>query len=264
MAQTSVAAAPRASRNAPGRPAPPSVRARAGWGALLVSITARGALPLLVGLLLWSVVPVVAGWSSTVVMSNSMAPRLFAGDVVLVRPVTADQLAPGQILLVDDPDHAGRLRLHRLTAMDTSTGELTLKGDANARADSTTVRTDAVHGVAALRVPWIGSPVVWLQERRIQLLAAAVAAMAALSAGVWCYRPIPGPNGRRRARTTTRDRATAAAGSASSTPPGNGWLLSDGTVVADRSDTRRLYLGTDLDDPTGGQVLRAGTDPRSR
>ena len=180
------------SRNAVWRPARSSVEARAGWGALLVSVTARAALLLLVGLLLWSVAPVAAGWSSTVVMSNSMAPRLFAGDVVLIRPVTPDQLAPGQILLADDPDHVGRLRLHRLTGMDKGNGELTLKGDANARADSTTVETEAVHGVAALRVPWVGSPLVWLQEGRIRLLAGAVITFTAVAAGVWCYRPAPG------------------------------------------------------------------------
>ena len=192
MALVSIPSTFRTSRNAEWRPARSCVDVRAGWGALFVSITARGALLLLVGLLLWSVAPVAAGWSSTVVMSNSMAPRLFAGDVVLIRPVTPDQLAPGQILLADDPDHVGRLRLHRLTDMDKATGELTLKGDANARADSTTVETEAVHGVAALRVPWVGSPLVWLQEGRIRLLAGAVMAFTAVAAGVWCYRPAPG------------------------------------------------------------------------
>jgi signal peptidase len=234
-----------------------------------VSSTARGAILLLVGLLLWTVAPVAAGWSSTVVMSNSMAPGVLAGDVLLVRPVAPTELRPGQILLVDDPDRAGRLRLHRLTRVDPATGALTLKGDANERADSTTVQTDAVHGVAALRVPWVGSPLVWLQEGRVRLLAALAAALTALAAGISCYRPPPaGPHFPTRRRTsTTRDRASGSTGAASENASAEGWLTGDGTVIADRTDTRPLYRVTELADMTPGQAAAgggAGSRPGSR
>ena len=265
MAQASVEPIPRASRNAPGRPARPPVRARAGWGALLVSTASRGALLLLAGLLLWSVAPAAAGWTSSVVMSNSMAPRLLAGDVVLVRPVPPEELQLGQVLLVDDPDQAGRLRLHRLTGMDAATGALTLKGDANERADSTTVRSDAVHGVAALRVPWVGSPLVWLQEGRVQPVAATAAALTALAAGLWCYRPLvtAGSPSRPGTSSTTRHRPSGPTGTAADGLPGEGWRSEDGVVIADRTDTRPLYRVTDLADRSQDQG-GAGAGPGLR
>jgi signal peptidase len=211
---------------------------------------------LLAGLLLWSVVPVVAGWSSTVVMSNSMAPRLFTGDVVLVRPVAPDELQLGQILLVDDPDHAGRLRLHRLTGIDAGTGTLTLKGDANERADSSPVRTDAVHGVAALRVPWVGSPMVWLEERRIRLLAGTAAALTALAAGLRFYRPVPG--GSFAGGPAGPGSHASFGGSRGSTSLSRGLAAQHRhpNASSDRTDTRPLYRVTDLAD--GAQDRRAG------
>lgn len=254
MAQASVAGAPRVSRTAAGRPARTAVEARAGWAALLVSATARGALLLLAGLLLWSVAPVAAGWSSTVVMSNSMAPRLLAGDVTLVRPVAPDELRLGQVLLVDDPDRPGRLRLHRLTAMDTGTGDLTLKGDANARADATTVHTDAVHGVAALRVPWVGSPLVWLEQGRLRLVAVTAAALAALAAGLWCYRPLPVPDSAPRHRTPATTRTRTSEPSAAPAP----LARSD----AYRTDTRPLYRVPDLTDAPSDRRVGHSQDPR--
>jgi signal peptidase len=216
----------------------------------------------LTGLLLWSVAPVLAGWSSTVVMSNSMAPRLLAGDVVLIRPVTPDELALGQILLVDDPDHAGRLRLHRLAAMDSDTGALTLKGDANARADSTTVQTGSVHGVAALRVPWVGSPLVWLHEGRTPLVAATAAALTALAVGAWCYRPLP-----RVAPAPTHRTCPSAGAPGRSTGPSRPPVGEDeapqpsGTVLANRTDTRPLYRASDLVDGPPDRHVEHRPDP---
>jgi hypothetical protein len=87
-----------------------------------------------------------------------MEPRLTAGDIAVSRPVQAAELHLGQVLLVSDPDHPGRLRLHRL--VDVRDGQLVLAGDANPSADSSTVAPSAVRGVGALRIPALGLPVV--------------------------------------------------------------------------------------------------------
>lgn len=236
------------SRNAGRRPAHSRVWTREGWIALVVSIAARTALLLMAGLLLASVVPAVAGWSSSVVMSNSMAPRLFAGDVVLIRPADPVELHVGQILLVDDPDHAERLRLHRLIGMDSGTGALTLKGDANDRADSTTVQTDAVHGVAALRVPWVGSPMVWLAEGRIRPVAATAAVLTALVAAAWCYRPLRHPDPARPHRTSPAAEARRSAAPSRRRGTDHDAPHPSGTVLAERTDTHPLYRVTALPD----------------
>jgi signal peptidase len=174
-------------------------RLRASWAALVVAAVARGVLTLVLGLLLWSVVPVLGGWESTVVMSGSMSPKLLSGDVVLVRPVGEESFRPGQVLLVDDPDHLGRLRLHRLVEI-ADDGTLVLKGDANPQVDSAEVAVEAAHGVAALRVPWIGRPSVWLDEHHYLPLASAGAAFVVTVLGAVLFRPdAPGVVGSGRA-----------------------------------------------------------------
>ncbi|AAT89854.1 signal peptidase I [Leifsonia xyli subsp. xyli str. CTCB07] len=111
----------------------------------------------LVGLLVWVIAPLAIGWHTTTVMSGSMTPAIAAGDLVVVRPVPADQLRAGQVIQFDDPDHPGQLRLHRLVKIKGDT--LTTRGDANAQSDSSPVAANTVHGIGVLRVSWIGIPV---------------------------------------------------------------------------------------------------------
>ncbi len=131
-------------------------------------------------MLAWAVLPTALGWTPTTVMTGSMEPRIHPGDVVVSRPVQADAAALGHVLLVDDPDHAGRLRLHRFAEFAPD-GNLILRGDANSANDSTPVAPSAVHGVAVLRIPFVGLPIVWFAEKNWGVLAATLAAVAALT-----------------------------------------------------------------------------------
>lgn len=124
---------------------------------------ARVLLATLASMLFWAAAPAAAGWSVTTVMTGSMEPVIHPGDVVVARPVSAAELTVGQVLLVDDPDHAGRLRLHRL-ASATPDGMLVLRGDANQSDDSSPVPVSAVHGVGFIMVPLVGTPVLWAAE----------------------------------------------------------------------------------------------------
>ncbi|MGY1844495.1 LamG-like jellyroll fold domain-containing protein [Modestobacter sp. SYSU DS0875] len=194
----------------------PSLAARA------LTLLARTTLGVLVLLLLASVLPVVAGWQSTVVMSGSMSPAVEAGDVAVVRPVDIPELTPGQVLLVDDPDSPGQLRLHRLVAVES--GGLRLRGDANPQPDGTLVDPAAVHGVGTLRLPSLGLPVLWAAEGRWLPLGATALGLAGLlavarlhrSAGAQPRPPGAGGAGRggRRPLRSRRGRAAAAAAGA--------------------------------------------------
>jgi signal peptidase len=135
------------------------------WARVVVATAARAVLAALVGLAVWSAAPALLGWHPTTVMTGSMAPRLLPGDVVVSRPVAPAEVRPGQVLLADDPDHPGHLRMHRFVEPG-GDGTVVTKGDANPRADSTPIERSAVHGVAALRVPFVASPVLWVREGR--------------------------------------------------------------------------------------------------
>lgn len=133
------------------------------WMRLGAVVAARAVLAMVAGLLVWAVAPTVASWQSTTVMSGSMQPRLMVGDVAVSRPAQATDLRIGEVLLFDDPDHPGRLRMHRFVGVDDN-GLLITRGDANPAADSTHLRTGAVRGIGTLRIPVIGTPLLWLQE----------------------------------------------------------------------------------------------------
>jgi signal peptidase I len=159
-------------------------RSSAGWVVLewLRSFGAAAAqvlltIAVLLGLL--ATAPVAFGQISTTVMSDSMEPGLHAGDVVILRPVRSDLVRRGQVVLVDDPDFPGRLRLHRL--VDVRHGRLVLKGDANVTPDSSLVGANKLHGVGWLRVPWIGLPVLWLRDQTYLPLGLAALALMLLA-----------------------------------------------------------------------------------
>ncbi|MCL2516235.1 MAG: LamG domain-containing protein [Microbacteriaceae bacterium] len=150
------------------------------WAAFLPRLLARSVLFAALGMLFWAFLPTLFGWHATTVMSDSMAPRIWRGDIVVSVPVSGAP-AVGRIALFDDPDHPGRLRMHRVVAVS-GDGTLTTKGDANAADDSTPVAAAAVRGVAVLRVPWLGFPIVWLRDRElVQLAVFGVAAAAVLA-----------------------------------------------------------------------------------
>ena len=101
-------------------------------------------------------------------------------------------LSLGQVVLAADPDHPGRLRLHRLAVINAD-GTLTLRGDANGANDSTPVRRDDVRGVAVLRIPYLGKIELWRSEHDIAALALFAAALGTLSFGCRLYRPLLDP-----------------------------------------------------------------------
>jgi signal peptidase I len=240
---------------------------RAALVVAVVTIVSRSMLSTIVALLLWSVLPTVVGFQSTTVMSGSMAPQLEVGDAVIVRHIDASMLTPGQVLLVDDPDHPGRLRMHRLVAVRQD-GRLVTKGDANGGDDSSTVGIDAVHGAGFLRIPFAGLPQYWIRTGRTGPLVGGAALVVLLLGGVRLGRLLEEPEERERrrhrgVRLPGVHRATAtlaalllvpaaavvpsadahAAYSAATSTAGNTW----GTACADRTPstgaTPALYYG---------------------
>ncbi|MFJ2979408.1 S24/S26 family peptidase [Curtobacterium sp. NPDC087082] len=177
------------------------------WGRVVVATLARGVVATLLGLALWAAAPAVIGWQPTTVMTGSMEPRLTPGDVVVSRPVSAGDVRMGKVLLVDDPDQPGHLRMHRYVE-DGPRGTIVTKGDANPRQDSTPVEPSAVHGVAFLRVPFVGAPIVWLRAGewgKVGMLALGLVAVLALCTIDGSLRRLVGPAGRSSDDDASRD-----------------------------------------------------------
>ena len=135
------------------------------WRRLLAVTLAKSLLVGLLGLAAWGALPALIGWHPTTVSSGSMMPRLHVGDIAVSRPLGSQPPPLTSVLLFDDPDHPGRLRMHRLVRIDDD-GLLVTRGDANNADDSTPVALGAVRGIGTLRVPWVALPIVWLREGR--------------------------------------------------------------------------------------------------
>ena len=167
------------------------------WPVVVAQVAARAYLAFLLTLAVVAVAPAAAGWQEFVVDSGSMTPRIGVGDVVVGRPLSADeQVEPGRVFVFEDPARPDeqRLLVHRVVERDRSGGWVT-KGDANASADVEPVPQESFRARARILVPLVGLPSYWLRAGDVRALAAwaalTVAALLALA------RSRPGPRRRR-------------------------------------------------------------------
>ncbi len=124
--------------------------------------------------MVWAVaVPAMRGWSPVVIMSGSMGPKIDPGDIVLVAPYHGGPLAPGAIILFDNPSGPTTIT-HRITAVTPDRRYIT-QGDANPIPDSTPVDPATIHGTVRIVVPKAGLPTLWASTGQpTQLIATAL------------------------------------------------------------------------------------------
>jgi signal peptidase I len=183
-------------------PGPGSAESR--WTAVTVGVSA-----MYVWIAVWLAVlalgPALIGWEPLAVHSDSMAPGIRTGDVVVVAPYDGADLSTGSVIAYrTGPDD--RLVLHRIA--EVGDGAYRTKGDANQTADSTPVHPDQIEGVARILVPMAGWPVHWLATGRWWL---ALAVAASLLLAWWTQLPptrgaAPGTTTRRAAPRGLRRR----------------------------------------------------------
>ncbi|MFW2382397.1 MAG: signal peptidase I [Acidimicrobiales bacterium] len=121
-----------------------------------------------VWLTLFSLLPLIVGWSPMVVSSGSMRPVLPEGSIVHVDDtVPLDTLGVGSIITFTGVRE--HVTTHRVVGVerdgDTTIGFRT-KGDANPQADTMVVPVDEVVGVARMVVPFAGLPSHWFATSR--------------------------------------------------------------------------------------------------
>ncbi|MAF54096.1 MAG: signal peptidase I [Chloroflexi bacterium] len=92
---------------------------------------------------------------------GSMAPVIGVGDVVVTKPVSAGDLAVGDVVKYR---RAGIDIVHRIVSLETTVDglALTTKGDANNAPDRSTLTVDELTGVVIARVPKIGWITIWM------------------------------------------------------------------------------------------------------
>jgi signal peptidase len=242
-------------RLAPARAVPLPIKALRGGVPFLARAVGLGVL--LLGGLLCTVAegPRLVGWHATTVMSNSMAPALRAGDIVLTAPVSAGAVEVGDVVRFADPNRPQRHILHRVVAVGPD-AKLSTAGDANPTVDSTAVSSTDVDGMARLRLPVLGLPVIWVRNAPAVaggLAAVLVVALVLLRRG---RRPGRGRGGLRRMM------APAVAGIAGVCLTLTlGWQTSTAAFVATTANTGNSFAaGTvTMSDDDGGNSPTTGT-----
>jgi signal peptidase I len=162
--------------------ADPAIPVYVEWIGVLFRGLLAAAAATLSGLLVWALLPVLMGWSPTVILTGSMSPQIQPGDVVVVAPFdsTKESAKPGMVILANNPAQPGKQLVHRVAKKNTD-GTYVTKGDANAAADSTPVSPSSVKGLARLRIPMIGLPKTWIHEQRYGPLVALLILLMLLS-----------------------------------------------------------------------------------
>lgn len=151
-------------------------------------------------LLMWSLLPLAAGYRPNLVTSDSMQPNITAGDVVLTRATDPSELRQGQVVLVHDASRSADL-LHRVRRIDAD--GIVTQGDANPTPDAQLFAPRDVAGVGRIVVPSIGRPALAL-GRNPAAVALAVVGVAMVGIAVRAARD-------QREVAAARDAATIAA-----------------------------------------------------
>ncbi|MEC5152078.1 signal peptidase I [Cryobacterium sp. GrIS_2_6] len=126
-----------------------------------LGLAVSGAILLLVVALalLLIVVPKVTGSTPLIVLTSSMEPTLPPGTLIIVRPVTPDEIRIGDVVTYQIRSGEPGVITHRVTAISSSSEggrTFTFKGDNNSVADADQVLPVQIQGRLWYSVPWVG------------------------------------------------------------------------------------------------------------
>lgn len=122
--------------------------------------------------------------------SDSMAPAVRTGDLLVMTPVRPYEIAPRDIVTFRDPQQHDLLVTHRVVSVS-SVGErysVVTRGDANDASEQWSIPADGTLGRLALRVPAAGWPLKWLGQPGARLVVGLVLGLAItllILRGIW-------------------------------------------------------------------------------
>jgi signal peptidase I len=167
-----------------------AARTTLGWAWRLAGIAAGAMTVALVGCLAGLLMMMAGGYRPMIEQSDSMAPVMRAGDLLMVRRITAAQARPHDVVTFDDAEHPGRTLTHRVVSVTPAHGAtlaFVTRGDANTGVERWTVEADGVIGRYAFRVPAAGRVVraagtdIW----RLVVVLAALSVAADVLRRIW-------------------------------------------------------------------------------
>jgi signal peptidase I len=128
-------------------------------------------------------------------LSDSMAPKLHAGDLLLVHHITADQASVGDIVVFNDSSRGGERVIHRaISIVDLRDGRraFVTRGDANTGTEQWTAAANGRLGRVSSAIPRLGRLARLAAEHRMQLLLALlIVAVAGTAIRAISRRPDP-------------------------------------------------------------------------
>jgi signal peptidase len=123
---------------------------------------------------------IIPGYTSASITSGSMMPTLRIGDVVIAADHGATEIAPGTIVVYEDP-RKHDLVTHRVVSINPD-GSYITKGDVNGPNDPNPIPAANIKGKAQWIVPFVGLLRIWASERQWMPL---VLTMAATASALW-------------------------------------------------------------------------------
>jgi signal peptidase len=141
------------------RPRHPAVKERGLLGYVGIALSAVLLIVVAAIAILVVVLPAVVHGSALTVLTNSMAPKLPPGTLIVIRPTPIDDIHVGQVLTYQIHSGSPAVISHRVTKREVSTKDGTTtfitKGDNNALADPP-VREVQVKGTLWYSIPYLG------------------------------------------------------------------------------------------------------------
>lgn len=111
-------------------------------------------------------VPKVGGYCPLIILTGSMEPQIYSGDLIIVHQIDPKDVKVGDIIAFFDPDGNGTSVLtHRVTEVLNENGTLSYKtkGDANNAEDRLAVKSDKLIGIYQMRLAGMGHVAMFMQ-----------------------------------------------------------------------------------------------------
>ena len=112
-------------------------------------------------------VPTLGGYCPMIVLTDSMYPKIHAGDLIICQTIDAEDVKKGDIISFFDPASSGSAVVtHRVLEVKNENGKISFmtKGDYNNTEDRLPVPAENLVGIYKTRIPGAGNVAMFMQS----------------------------------------------------------------------------------------------------